>query len=76
MQHLDVPNLRGRKEQESSRSDHEAESDEEFDFASAEEVGSGYRGSNQREGTEPADQGGDEAKKGKKTKTKTLSDVV
>ena len=61
LRHLDVPNLRGRKdherEQERSGSDREAEYDEEFDFGSAEkpkggsveEAESVHGGSNRRE---------------------------
>ena len=70
MQHLDVPNLRGRKDhekdQERSGSDREAESDEEFDFGSAEEGESGYRGSNLSKEPESAEQREDETKKGEK----------
>ena len=73
-----MPNLRGRKEQEKERSgsDPEAESDEEFDFGSTEEAEDEHGGNNQRNESEPAEQGGDEAKKGKKAKNKTWSDVV
>ena len=46
LRHLDVPNLRGRKdherEQERSGSGREAESDEEFDFGSAKEAEGGF----------------------------------
>ena len=48
LRHLDVPNLGGRKvpqehkrDQERSGSDHNTESNDEFDFVSAEEVGGG-----------------------------------
>ena len=71
---------RGRKdherEQESSKSDHEAESNEEFDFGSDEEAEGGYMGRNIRQEPKSAEQGGDEAKKGEKANTKTWSDVV
>ena len=42
LRHLDVPNMRGRKdherEQERSGSDHETQLDEQFDFGSAKEA--------------------------------------
>ena len=44
LRHLDVLNLRGRKER--SKSDRETESDEEFDVGMAEEDKEGYRRSN------------------------------
>ena len=61
-----MPNLRGRKEQERSGIDREAESDVEFDFGSAEEGESGYRGSNLSKEPESAEQREDETKKGEK----------
>ena len=85
---FDVPTLRERKEQERvparSGRDRESKSDEEFDFGSVEEVEGGsvkeaknsYRGINQSEELESAEEGGDETKKGEKFKTKTWSDVV
>ena len=78
-----VPNLRGRKGhgrgQESSGSDRDAESDDEFNFASVEEAEggsakdseSGQKGSNQRVETNLAEHGGDEPNKGEKAKTMT-----
>ena len=74
LQHLDVPNLRGRRREEEVQ----AESDEEFDFVTAEEVEDGYGGSDRRKepGPEPTKKGGDKAKKGKKARTKTWLDVV
>ena len=89
MQHLDVPNMKGRKERRGS--DREAESDEEFDFRRAEEAEDGYGGRNRKrelkpELTEPrggrAVEGGSggRVEKGRadqeKAKTKTWSDVV
>ena len=89
LQHLDMPNLRGRKER--SGQDRKAESDEEFDFGTVEEAEDGYGGRNQREelDLEPTEPGGGRAakvgrgsrvKKGKddqeKAKTKTWPDVV
>ena len=88
LRHLDVPNLRVRKdykrEQERSESDREAESDAKFDFGlveeveggSAQEAKSGHGGSNRREELKSTEQEGDEAKKGEKAKTKTYSHVV
>ena len=65
MQHLDVPNLRGRKyqkdhEREKGRSGsaRDAESYDEFDFGLTEEV----KGSNRMEKPELSDKGEDEAK--------------
>ena len=84
-----MPNLKGRKK--GSGSDREAESDEEFDFGTIEEVEDGYGGSNRKrepklESTEPrgsrAAKGGNGSKVGKskadqmKAKTKTWSVVV
>ena len=77
LRHLDVPNLRGRTDrknhergQERSGSANDVESNDEFDFGSTEEA----EGSNRIKKLKPSDQGGDEAKKGKKAKT--WSDVV
>ena len=64
--------------------DRDAESNEEFDFGSAEEAEggsteefkSGHEGNIQRKEPKSAEHGGDEANKGEKTKTKTWSDVV
>ena len=58
LQHLEVPNLRGRKEQEGSRSDSKPESDVEIDFGSAKAAEHGHGGSNQRKNPQLADQGG------------------
>ena len=73
LQHLDVPKLRGRKdrknherEQERSRSVHDVESDEEFDFGSAEEA----EGSSRRKEPKSSDYRGDEANKDEKAKIK------
>ena len=76
LRHLDVPNLRGREEQESSAIDREAESGEEFDFRWVEEAESGHGANNRREEPNSVEQGEDGAKKGEKYKTKTWSDVV
>ena len=83
MRHLDVPNLRGRRaskdqarEQERSGRDRDTtESDDEFDFGSAEEAEggsaeksrSGQKGSSRRREPKPTMHRGDEAIKGKKT---------
>ena len=86
--HLDVPNLRGRKDkergQERSRSNRDAKLDEEFDFIISEEIEGGSveeaesvnRGSNRREEPKSAEQGGDESNKGEKDKNKTWFDMV
>ena len=75
-----MPNLRGRKnherEQERGGSDREAESDEEFNFGLVEEAEGGNTGHNRMKEPESAEQGGDEANKGEKAKTKTWSNVV
>ena len=67
-----MPNLRGRTDrknhergQERSGSANDVESNDEFDFGSTEEA----EGSNRIKKLKPSDQGGDEAKKGKKAKT-------
>ena len=77
LQHLDMPNLRGRKRQRSRR-DQKCESNEEFDFRLAEEVEDGYGERNQR--NEPKlktiELGVDKEKKSKGTRIKTWSDVV
>ena len=79
MHHLDVPNLRGRRvsrdqarEQERSGRDRDTESDDEFDFGSAEEAergpagksGSGRKGSSRRREPKPTIHRGDDAIKG------------
>ena len=46
LQHLDMPNLRGRNRERSERN-RKAESDEEFDFGLDEEAKDGYKGINQ-----------------------------
>ena len=82
MWYLDV---RGRKISQDHRREQERSGrDRKFDFRSAEEAEggsakeseSGHGGNNQKEEPKAADQGGDEAKKGKKAKTKTWLDVV
>ena len=86
MRHLDVPNLRGRtvtvtvpddqaREQERSGGDRDTESDDEFDFGSAEEVeggpteksGCGQNGSSRRRESKPSMHWGDDAIKGERT---------
>ena len=71
LRHLDVSNLRGRKdrkdherEHERSESDRNSESDDEFDFGSAEEV----EGSSRRKEPKSAEHWGDEANKGENAK--------
>ena len=86
-----MPNLRGRKdpqdherEQRRSRINHDAKSDDEFDFGSAEEAEGGSmeesvsecEGSRRRKEQKSAKHGGDEANKGEHAKTKTWSDIV
>ena len=83
-----MPNLRGRKhlqdhgrEQERNRSDRDAESDDEFDCGlvegaeggSTKESVSGEGGNNRKKEQKPTEQGGDDANKGEKAKTKTWS---
>ena len=80
MRHLDVPNLRGRRVsvdrvREQERSGRDTESDNEFDFGSAEEAEggsaelseSGHKGSSWKTEPKAANHGGDEAIKGKKS---------
>ena len=77
-----VPNLRGRRvsrdrarEHERSGRDSDTESDDKFDFGSAEEAEggsaeeseSGHKGSSRRKEPKPTKQGGDDAIKGEKT---------
>ena len=71
LQHLDMPNLRGRNSERSGR-DRKVESDEEFDFGSVKELENGYDGNNQRNDPEQTEQGGGNAKS-RKAKTKTWS---
>ena len=72
-----MPNLRGIKGKgERILGDRKAESDEEFDLGSGEEAEEGYGGRTQRNEPEPTEQWGGKAKKGRKAKIKTLSDVV
>ena len=82
-----MPNLRGStdrkhhgREQERSGRDRNAESDDKFDFrsaeeGSAEEFGSKREGSSRKKEPKPASHGGDEANKGEKAKTETWFDV-
>ena len=82
MRHLDVPNLRGRtvpndqeREQKRSGRDCDTESDDEFDFGSAEEAedgsaeksGSGQKGSSRRREPKPTMHWEDDAIEGEKT---------
>ena len=69
-----MPNLRGRNSERSAK----AESDEEFNFGTAEEAEDGYEGSNQRNvpKSKSTKQGGGKAKKGRKARTWTYSKVV
>ena len=73
-----MPNLRGRRSGGEEEEVRKSESDEEFDFGTTEEAEDGYGGSDRRKkhGPEPTEKGGDKAKKGKKARTKTWSDVV
>ena len=84
MRHLNVPNLRGRdvpNDHTRGREvlkDCEAESDDEFDFRSAEEAESGsaeesesgHKGSSRKKEPKPTKHWGDEAIKGEKTEDK------
>ena len=88
MRHLDVLNLRGSKDhgRDPGRnvSDHENESDEQFDFGSTEEAEaesvekseSGHESINRRKEPKSVEHGGDEANKGEKAKNKTWFDVI
>ena len=84
MRHLDMPNMRGRtvtvpndqaREQERSGRDGHSESDDEFDFGSAEEAergpaeksGSGQKGSSRRTEPKTTMHRGDDAIEGEKT---------
>ena len=78
LRHLDVPNLRWRRVSRDRAREQErsgTESDNEFDFGSAEEAEggsteeseSGHKGSSRRKETKPTKHGGDDAIKGEKT---------
>ena len=67
LRHLGVPNFRGRRvlrdqgrEQDRSGRDHDAESDDDFDFESPEEAEGGYMEESKKE-SKPTKHGGDEA---------------
>ena len=86
-----MPNLRGRevsqdhgREQERSRSQYDAESDDEFDFGlaegdeggSAEEFVRGCGGNNRKKEPKSIEHGGDEANRSEKAKTEDESETV
>ena len=80
MQHLDIPNLRGRNIERSNGRDEEirSKSDKASDFRTTEEAKDGYGGSNQRNEPKPetTERGEGRAKNGREARTKTWSDVV